>query len=455
MATASSEHDSDHLDERTKPPFLRRVRIRGYKSIAFCDVSLQPLTVLVGRNAAGKSNFLDALAFLRDTMETSVTEAVKRRGGWRAIVCRGGDMQKIEFEIEAAFTCGRPYRRVDENGFLPANPAQAEDGPDLEGRTFVVKYNLELSAGSSNYSISNETVEIRDEITRSFASFEAQGGIVTSWRSYSDSTEPLPSPHSRELLSAFRPDHSLLGMIGTQPFIDLAEGLRTMGFYNFHPEAIRRLQKPLRGTLLEKDGSNLAGVIESLKEIDPNSVQRVREYLSTIAEEVEYFDAVKYGEYETVRFHVRSDAAGAPFEFDAASMSDGTLRSLATLMAAFQIHLPIGPSVIGIEEPENALHPAATRILVDALREATGRVQILLTTHSADLLADEDFDPSQLLIVRNRDGRTHITPVDAASREIVRKELYTLGDLQRMDQLELDQADLARQAGLRASNREG
>jgi hypothetical protein len=73
--------------------------------------------------------------------------------------------------------------------------------------------------------------------------------------------------------------------------------------------------------------------------------------------------------------------------------------------------------------------------------------QILLTTQSADLLADEELDPSQLLVVRNRNGQTHITPVDAASREIVRKELYTLADLQRMDQLELDEADLRRQAG--------
>ena len=45
-------------DERTKTPFLQRVRIRGYKSIAFCDIELQPLTILVGRNAAGESNFL-------------------------------------------------------------------------------------------------------------------------------------------------------------------------------------------------------------------------------------------------------------------------------------------------------------------------------------------------------------------------------------------------------------
>lgn len=70
-----------------KPPFLRRVQIRGYKSIAFCDVTLEPLTVLVGRNASGKSNFLDALGFLRDILKYGVREAVKEHGGAEAILC--------------------------------------------------------------------------------------------------------------------------------------------------------------------------------------------------------------------------------------------------------------------------------------------------------------------------------------------------------------------------------
>src|SRR5215204_1980411 len=82
--------------EQTKRPFLRRVRIRGYKSIAFCDVTLEPLTILVGLNASGKSNFLDALAFLRDLMDMRATEAVNQRKGWRSIHCRNGSSNHIE-----------------------------------------------------------------------------------------------------------------------------------------------------------------------------------------------------------------------------------------------------------------------------------------------------------------------------------------------------------------------
>src|SRR5438552_13764292 len=100
MATILSQEADNETEEWTKPPFLRRVRIRGYKSIAFCDVTLQPLTILVGRNASGKSNFLDALAFLGDLMEMRVTEAVNARKGWRAIHCRTGSTAHIEMGFE-------------------------------------------------------------------------------------------------------------------------------------------------------------------------------------------------------------------------------------------------------------------------------------------------------------------------------------------------------------------
>src|SRR5436305_855630 len=93
------------IDERTQTPFLRRVRIRGYKSIASCDVRLQPLTILVGRNGAGKSNFLDCLAFVRDVMENSLGEAVKRRGGWSGIANRTSPSTVLSISIEAQFTC--------------------------------------------------------------------------------------------------------------------------------------------------------------------------------------------------------------------------------------------------------------------------------------------------------------------------------------------------------------
>jgi predicted ATPase len=450
MSTVPNLVAISETDERTKPPFLRRVRIRGYKSIAFCDVRLQPLTILVGRNAAGKSNFLDALAFLRDVMKVGVVEAVKlnARGGWSSLVCRSTSAPKIEFEIETTFACGRPSQRIsDNNGPSATMPPEAGPLPDLTGVTFAATYSLEFFVGPHSAPvISNERLRLSDHANQRTGGFEVHNGILSWWQPERNSFGAAALHPSPEVLSFRRPDFPLLSVIGTQPFIDLGEGLRWMTFYNFIPDAMRTLPMPTGGQLLDKHGQNLPSVIEGLKELEPHSVQRVRDYLMVIAPEIADFDVVRLGEYETVRFRLPGDTAQRALEFDAASMSDGTLRALASLMAAFQVALPHGyPSVVGIEEPEAALHPAAMQALVDALDDATQRTQILLTTHSADLLSGRDVTPGQVLVVRNRGGKTYITPVDPASREIIQKELYTLAELQRMDKLDVDEADLRRQ----------
>jgi predicted ATPase len=413
MATVASKDAVNEIDERTKPPFLRRVRVRGYKSIGFCDVGLQPLTILVGRNAAGKSNFLDALAFLRDILIVGVNEASNRHGGYEAIPCRSCPEGSARIEIECGYTV-------------------SGDAVPWAGI-----YSIEIAFPKKR------PAEIRHEHLRLlngkwWIGYTNNNGQVTC--SAADD-----GPAERDWKITDRP---FLDNYHDTPVPEFHESLAGIATYNFHPDTIRSVQKPLLGVMLERDGRNLASAIGSLKEIKPDFVQRVRDYLSIIAEEVESFDVVRYGEYETIRFRLRRDGKGPMLEFDAASMSDGSLRALAALVAAFQIHLPTGPTVVGIEEPETALHPAAMRALVDALDDATQRTQVLLTTHSADLLSSRDVSPGQVLVVRNRGGQTHITPVDPASREIIEKELYSLAELQRMDKLDLDEADLNRQAQL-------
>ncbi|HEX9548854.1 MAG TPA: hypothetical protein VF942_16055, partial [Acidimicrobiales bacterium] len=79
--------------------------------------------------------------------------------------------------------------------------------------------------------------------------------------------------------------------------------------------------------------------------------------------------------------------------------------------------------------------PAAAGVLFDALTEASEHVQVLATTQSADLLDRDDLDVSIIRPVVMRDGLTVIGEVDDASREIVEKKLYTLGELMRGSQL--------------------
>jgi AAA ATPase domain len=245
MATVPTKEAVNEIDERTKLPFLRRVRIRGYKSIAFCEVRLQPLTILVGRNAAGKSNFLDALAFLRDVMKIGVGEAVKirPRGGWSSLVCRSTDAPKVEIQIETVFTCGRPFQRpVDNNGPSATLPPDGVPRPDLTGATLTATYSLGFSAEPHSAPlITRESLEISDETNRLRAGFKVHNGNVEQWGTEPGFSYPLGHPKDRTQPLLHRPDFPLLSVIGTQPFAYLGERLRWMAFYNFIPDFMRVL----------------------------------------------------------------------------------------------------------------------------------------------------------------------------------------------------------------------
>jgi predicted ATPase len=428
MATESSQETVNETAQWTKPPFLRRVRIRGYKSIAFCDVALEPLTILVGRNASGKSNFLDALAFLSDCVKRGVSETVQRRGNMQALLCRSVESNALTFEIETRFTTGDTHSEHE------------------------ARYRLNIpavhTAGVLTHGEPEEELSIK-AVSTGWQGKVSRVGTPRKLQVFSGNVEPgiqvLPT---NTVPLSIAPGQLMLNYLGQPPYSEFANSLWRMAFYNFIPEAMRPVQLVTSGPLL-KTGWNLASVLDSTRQNDEWAFERVGRYLSAVVPEVERFEVVRYGGYQTIHFWLGPNSPDKKLDFDAFSMSDGTLRVLAALTAVFQNVSVWGcPSVVGIEEPETALHPAAMQALVDALDDATQRTQILLTTHSADLLSGRDVNPGQVLVVRNRGGNTQITPLDPASREIVEKELYSLADLQRMDKLDLDEADLRRQTQL-------
>jgi predicted ATPase len=125
-----------------------------------------------------------------------------------------------------------------------------------------------------------------------------------------------------------------------------------------------------------------------------------------------------------------------PWRFLASSMSDGTLRAFGVLLATLQ-SADKGPLLLGLEEPETAVHPAAAHVLLEALRVAADRRQVLVTSHSPDLLDDPDLDESSLLTVQSFDGITRIGPIDETSRDMLRRSLFTPGELLRQNQIEM------------------
>lgn len=119
-----------------------------------------------------------------------------------------------------------------------------------------------------------------------------------------------------------------------------------------------------------------------------------------------------------------------PKWFEAAQESDGTLRMAGIITALLQ-EPPL--TLIGVEEPELTIHPGAIPLLYDYLKEASTKSQVLLTTHSPELLSLLDAD--DVRVVERRDGVTTVTMMDEPQREAVSERLLTLGELMRMEGL--------------------
>lgn len=385
----------------TDPTFVTRVRLKNYKSIAACDVTLGPLTFLVGPNGAGKSNFLDALRFVADSLNTTIDHALRDRGGISEVRRRSGGHPN-HFGIRLDFR-------------LPS------------GETGHYAFQVAARAGGA-FEVQTEECEIMEPALP----LEERSWFRVAHGTTRGSADRLP-PASPDRLY-------LVVASALEPFRHLFDALSDMGFYNLNPDQIRDLQLPDAGILLSRDGSNLASVVGELATHDPEGKQRVEEYLSKIVRGIHGVEKKVIGPRETLEFRQQVAGAGHPWKFNAINMSDGTLRALGVLVALFQPRddSEEGVSLVGIEEPEVALHPAAAGVLLGAMKEASRRVQVLVTSHSPDLLDTDDIDTGSLLAVTADAGVTNIGPVDEVGRSALQDRLFTPGELLRLDQLQPD-----------------
>jgi predicted ATPase len=387
-----------------KTVFIRRVVLRNYKSIGNCDVRLQPLTYLVGQNGAGKSNFLDALHFVRDALTGSLDNAINERGGLNEVRRRSsGHPTHFGLRIEFRLKDGR-------------------DG----------WYAFDIGAMSSGgYEVQHERCVI-DGISKGPFFRIAKGRLIES----SEATFPAVTADRLALVAAS-------GFTAFRPVFD---ALTAMGFYNLNPKLMRELQKPQDGRLLKPVGENIASVIGHLERVAPERVNTIREYLQSVVPMVHGMERKAIGPMETLEF--RQDMAGAkhPWKFLAQNMSDGTLRALGVLTALLQSNVDYSPTLIGIEEPETALHPAASAALREVLVQAASHTQVLVTSHSPDLLDDRTIDADAILAVVSEGGETRIAPLDEASRQMLRDHLFSAGELLRMNQLAPDRRLIEQQA---------
>lgn len=384
---------------------ITRVVIRNYRSIAACDVSLAPLTFLVGANGSGKSNFLDAIRFVADSLRTSLDHALRDRGGIKEVRRRSSGHPK-HFGIRLEFQ-------------LPSG---------VRGH-----YAFDIGAEKNGFTVQNEECFVVASVANNTPSHfykVARGQVVRS----SLSAPPAVVPDRLYLVN-------VSGIPGFRPVYD---ALSRMGFYNLNPDVIRDLQPPDPGDILSRDGTNLPSVLKNIAG-DPALKSRIEDYLAQVVPGVSGVDSLPIGPRETLEFRQQVAGAQHPWRFLAANMSDGTLRALGVLVALFQrgTNGSGTPLLIGIEEPETALHPAAAEVLVDSLRDATELRQVLVTSHSPDLLDYSSITAEEILAVVSEDGDTKVGHLDAAGRTVLRDHLYTAGELLRMNQLQPDPAALS------------
>ncbi|MEQ1633805.1 MAG: AAA family ATPase [Planctomycetota bacterium] len=375
--------------------FLQRVRLKNYRSIGSCDVVLGPLTFLVGPNGSGKSNFLDALRFVADALNQTLDHAIRDRGGIDAVRRRSSGHPR-HFGIRL----------------------------DLRGERCSGHYAFEIGAGPDGaWSVKREECFVQ----KAGVEFEVRDGAVER---FSPQLGTAPAATADRLF--------LANASGFAPFRPVYDALTRMGFYNLSPTVMRELQPPDPAYVLARDGANAASALARLDAV-PVAKQRLVDYLGKVVPGIVDVARKAIGRSETIEFRQHVQGAKDAWHFTSQDMSDGTIRALGVLLALHQIGNGMPIPLVGIEEPETALHPAAAGVLLDALRDAASRMQVIATSHSAELLDDKDMPDDSILAVVAEQNETRIGPLAQAGREALRERLYTAGELLRMNQLHPDE----------------
>ncbi len=374
-------------------PRIRQVQIRNYKSIGQAVVDLEPFTVLVGANGSGKSNFVDALAFVQESLDSSPHHALANRGGARVISqWASGSSARFGFRV---------LIELAESAFAD--------------------YTLEIARGASNgFQVARERCRILS------GNEDATGFEVAEGRFLQEipGIRPQISPDRLALFAA----------AAVEEFRPVYDFLTSMRFYAIDPETIGSMQSLETEEFLERTGSNAAAILKLLQETRPEQQERIGRILSYVTEGVRKVYTRVIGQKAAIEFH-HDIGHEHPGEFSGWEMSDGTLRMLGLLLAVYQ---PRQASLIAIEEPEATVHPAAAELLVQILLDAAQDRQVLVTTHSPDILDSKDLRDDQIRVVTIEHGRTKIAPLSDASRRAIREHLYTPGELLRIDELSQD-----------------
>ena len=324
--------------------YLKVQNFRALRDVEFKD--LTPFTVLLGPNGSGKSTVFDVFAFLAECFELGLRRAWDKRGRAKELKTRGGD-GPVVIEIkyrEPNFPLITYHLAVDEQA----------------GGPVVVEEWLRWKRGSHGQPFR-------------FLDYRLGQGRATSGEQPDEQDRRVETPlKSPDLLAV-----NALGQFAEHPRVAALREFIT-GWYVSYLSADSARGQPEAGPQerLTRTGDNLANVIQYLGELHPGRLEQVFEVLRRRVPRIERVLAETMPDGRLLL-----QIKDAPFSHPvlARFASDGTLKMLAYLLL---LHDPVPPPFIGIEEPENYLHPRLLPELAEECRSAVNSTQLLVTTHS-------------------------------------------------------------------------
>ncbi len=398
---------------------LKRVHIRSYKSLRDVEAHLPPLAVLFGPNAAGKSNFLDALQLL-SKLGTSRTlkEAFDPpyRGktiesftlgekGIRGLIEQERLVFSIEADLHLSDTVVESVNRQIRDMRQPSDGAASGTARKILARVrerdLRYRIEIEMLPRSGVLRVTDEylaALNREGEPTGKRKPFVERQGEKIHLRLEG---QAHPTYYDRYL------DHSILSMPHYPPhyphLVAVRREIESWLFFYFEPRERMRVANPIKEVRhIGLMGEDLAAFLRTLQALEPRQFEAVEKALHLVMPNIDRIE-VDVNDLGEVELRLRESGVAIP----ARVLSEGTLRMLG-LLALTGVGTP--PSLVGFEEPENGVHPRRVRLIADLLktRAGSGQTQYIVTTHSPilpDLLPD-----ASLFAVRRTERQTRIDP---------------------------------------------
>lgn len=382
---------------------IRRLQFRSFKSLQHAALEVGSVNLLIGANAAGKSNVVRGFRFIADAIKADVETAIAPLGGTEGASFWSDSRQPFSLEME----------------YWVPDPAAPHSRSDMSYRILVGEHGGRPAVLEEELRIKRK----RDE-----------PGTVMLWlKARLGKGEAVKDPETavREPFDTGDPGIlalKALGFLGAYPRIRaLREFVESWQFLSVNLEAVRAPRRDMRADSLEPDAANLVNVLRTLRPTP--TYDAILENLRSLIETIENIET------EVDRGRVTLLLKELPFAdpVEVLSVSDGTLRLLALLTA---LHLMPEHALLCVEEPEHGIHPLVFGPMLELVREHCpddGARQVVLTTHSPDLV--DAAEPREVVTVeRDEKGRTRLLRPDPKKLHGWVQD-FRLGELWRMRQL--------------------